>query len=481
MFLRMVYDEKLAAAAYLIGCQRTGEAIVIDPLRDVDRYLQLAAANGLRIVAVAETHIHADFISGGRELAELGTMIYVSDEGDADWKYQWLANKPGGGHYNHRLLMNGDTFRIGQIEFKAIHTPGHTPEHLSFMVTDRGGGADRPMGVATGDFVFVGDLGRPDLLESAAGFAGQAEPSAHRLFQSVRTFMDWPDYLQVWPAHGAGSACGKALGAVPTSTVGYEKMFNPSIRAAVSEPAFVDYILDAQPEPPLYFARMKRDNKRGPKVLGIGRGGVAMPKRLSVDDLQRTDGKATAVIDTRPWTEFRAGHIPGALHLPLNNTFNTDAGSLIHEDEPIVLLVEPARLEEAVRDLLRVGLDHITGWFDSSQFDSFRRAGGRLVPTDEVTVQEARVLLDTRPPFVLDVRRGTEFAQGHIATATNIAHTRLLSRLSELPRDRRILVNCRSGGRSARACSLLQRHGYECTNLAGGMLAWDQAHMAGVR
>lgn len=481
MFLRMVYDEKLAAAAYLIGCQRTGEAIVIDPQRDADRYIRLAAANGLRIVAVAETHIHADFISGGRELAEMGATMYVSDEGDADWKYQWLDNKTGGGKYHYRLLKDGDTFRIGQIEFKAIHTPGHTPEHLSFMVTDRGGGADRPMGVATGDFVFVGDLGRPDLLESAAGFAGQAEPSAHRLFQTVRTFMEWPDYLQIWPAHGAGSACGKALGAVPTSTVGYEKLFNPSIRAATSEREFVDYILDAQPEPPLYFARMKRDNKLGPRVLGIGRGGVAMPKQLGADGLKGLDGKATAIIDTRPWAEFKAGHIPGALHVPLNNSFNTDAGSLIHEDEPIVLVVNAERLEEAVRDLLRVGLDRVIGWFDSSQLESYRRVGGKLVSTDEVTVEAARGLLDTRKPFVLDVRRASEFAQGHIADATNIAHTRLLSRLSEVPRDRKILVNCRSGGRSARACSLLQRHGYDCTNLAGGMLAWDEAHLAVAR
>jgi len=166
MFMRMIYDDKLAEAAYLIGCQRTGEAIVIDPERDVDRYERVAAANGLRIVAVAETHIHADFLSGARELGEQGARLYVSDEGDADWKYHWLDQRSGGGSYDHRLLKDGDTFMVGNIEFKAVHTPGHTPEHLCFMVTDRGGGADRPMGVATGDFVFVGDLGRPDLLES---------------------------------------------------------------------------------------------------------------------------------------------------------------------------------------------------------------------------------------------------------------------------------------------------------------------------
>lgn len=471
MFMRMVYDDKLAEAAYLIGCQRTGEAIVIDPERDVDRYEKLAAANGLKIVAVAETHIHADFVSGGRELAEKGARIYVSDEGDADWKYQWLDKKLGGGKYNHRLLRDGDTFMVGNIEFRAVHTPGHTPEHLCFMVTDRGGGADKPMAVATGDFVFVGDLGRPDLLESAAGFKGKAEPSAHRLYGTVRKFMDWPDYLQVWPAHGAGSACGKALGAVPMSTVGYEKMFNLSILAARSEQNFVDFILDAQPEPPLYFARMKRDNKLGPKVLG----GVPQPRPLSPDELKSIDGKASAIVDTRPWAAFKAGHVAGSLHLPLNNAFNTDAGSLIAENEPIVLITDPGRVDEAVRDLIRVGLDNFAGWFDASQIEAYRAVGGRLVATDEKSVDQSRVLLETGRPFVLDVRRATEFKEGHIAGATNIAHTRLLSRLSEVPRDRHILVNCRSGARSARACSLLQKHGYECTNLAGGMLAWEQA------
>lgn len=473
MFLRMVYDDKLAAAAYLIGCQRSGEAIVIDPERDVDRYEKLAAANGLKIVAVAETHIHADFISGARELAEKGATVYVSDEGDADWKYQWLGAKSDGGRYSHRLLKDGDTFMVGRIEFTVVHTPGHTPEHICFMVTDRGGGADKPMGVATGDFIFVGDLGRPDLLESAAGFTGKADPSAHRLYHTVRAFLSWPDYLQVWPAHGAGSACGKALGAVPQSTVGYEKMFNPSIKAAATEQSFVGFILEGQPEPPLYFARMKRDNKMGPKVLG----GVPALRELAVDDLKKVVAKRAMVIDTRPWAAFKAGHLPGSLHLPLTTTFNTDAGSMIDEADVIHLIVEPARVDEAVRDLIRIGLDRFCGWFDASKLDGFVAAGGRLETTAEVSAGEAGVMLDAAKPFVLDVRRKAEFSEGHIPGATNIAHTRLLSRLGELPKNRHILVNCRSGARSARATSLLQRHGYTVTNLAGGICAWDQARV----
>jgi hydroxyacylglutathione hydrolase len=274
VFMRMIYDEKLAQAAYLIGCQRTGEAVVIDPERDVDRYIDLAKDNGLRIVATAETHIHADFVSGSRELAErVGAKVYVSDEGDADWKYEWLDKKVGGGSYDHQLLKDGDSFKIGNIELKAIHTPGHTPEHIVFLVTDHGANATEPIGMATGDFVFVGDLGRPDLLETAAGHAGAMEPSARRLFSTVKKLGEIPDFVQIWPAHGAGSACGKALGAVPMSTVGYEKRFNPAIQAAATEQGFVDFILTGQPEPPMYFANMKRDNKVGP--AGAGRSAPA--------------------------------------------------------------------------------------------------------------------------------------------------------------------------------------------------------------
>jgi hydroxyacylglutathione hydrolase len=470
MFLRMVYDDKLAQAAYVIGCQRTGEAIVIDPERDIDRYEKLAAANGLRIVATAETHIHADFLSGSREFAEKGATVYVSDEGDSDWKYQWLGSKSSGGAYAHKLLKHGDTFSVGNIDFTVVHTPGHTPEHICFMVTDRGGGADKPIGAVTGDFVFVGDVGRPDLLESAAGIAGKADSSAHRLYGTVREFMKWPDYLQVWPAHGAGSACGKALGAVPQSTVGYEKQFNASIRASESEAGFVSFILAGQPEPPLYFARMKRDNKVGPRVLG----GVPKPRQLTVEELRKVDGKSSAIVDTRPWAAYRAGHVPGALSLPLTNSFNTDAGSMIGEGEAIYLIVEPSRLDEAVRDLIRVGLDNIGGWCDANAIPEFE---GELVQTPEVTVVEARALLDTGAAMVLDARRRAEYDEGHIEGAINIAHTRLLSRLDEVAKNRRVLVHCRSGVRSARACSLLQKHGYDVINVAGGFLAWEKAQM----
>ncbi len=471
MFMRMIYDEKLAQAAYLIGCQRSGEAIVIDPQRDVDRYINLAAQNDLQIIAAAETHIHADFVSGSRELAEqTNARVYLSDEGDEDWKYQWLDKKQAGGSYDHQLLKDGDVFHIGNIKIQAIHTPGHTPEHIVFLITDLGAGADEPIGMASGDFVFVGDLGRPDLLETAAGQAGAMEPSARRLFSTLAKLDQVPDFVQVWPAHGAGSACGKALGAVPTSTIGYEKRFNPAIRAAETEQGFIDFILSGQPEPPMYFATMKRVNKLGPAVLAE----LPRPPRMTIDQLRTVDPMQIAIVDTRPWEAFRAGHVPRSICLPHTNSFNSDAGSYLAETEPIILIIDPTRLEETVRDLIRIGLDNIQGWVDASDLEQFDDASHKLTTTAEVSASEAITMLDSSTLAILDVRRATEFAEGHIPKAINIAHTRIVSRFNEIPSDHRLLVYCLRGGRSAGTCSLLQRHGYQVINLAGGVLAWQE-------
>jgi hydroxyacylglutathione hydrolase len=468
MLFRLIYDDKLAQAAYLIGCQKTGEAVVIDPERDVDRYIRIARAEGLRITAAAETHVHADFLSGSRELAEkVGAKLYVSDEGGPDWKYQWLDKKPGGGTYDHQFLKDGETFRVGNIRIQAVHTPGHTPEHICFLVTDLGGGATEPMGMATGDFVFVGDLGRPDLLETAAGQSGAKAPAARLLWGSARKFLDLPEHLQVWPGHGAGSACGKALGAVPQSTVGYEARFNPALAAArEGEGPFVDFILEGQPEPPLYFARMKKLNKEGPPILGE----LPRPRRLETRELGGLDATKTALLDTRPWGNFREGHLAGSISAPLNRTFPTITGSYVTEEEPIVLIIEEDRLEEAVRDLVRIGLDRVEGYATPEAL-----AGAQLIAVKEVRASELAGKSLPDGAVWLDVRRLTEYDSGHVPGSINIAHTRLLERLGELPRDKRVYVSCRSGSRSARAVSLLHRHGFDAVNVAGGFLEWEQS------
>ncbi len=455
MFFRQVFEPKLAQYAYLIGCQRTGEAIVIDPQRDIDRYLKIAAEEGLRLVAATETHIHADFLSGVRELAKSARVrAYLSDEGGPDWSYAWAAD----GRDDVRLLKDGDTFSIGNIDLKAVHTPGHTPEHMSFMVTDRGAGADEPMGLASGDFVFVADLGRPDLLESAAGTVGAMEPSARTLYQSVQKFLELPDYLQVWPGHGAGSACGKALGAVPDSTVGYERRFNVSIAAAKDgEDAFVEAILEGQPEPPLYFARMKRDNKTGPAILGP----LPEPKKIDAEALERLAGSSDSVVlDTRTnRRDFMASHLRGSIYAPLDKTLPTIAGSYVEAGTQIYLIVQADQVEDAVRDLVRIGLDQIAGYAEPKTLVGL--SADALTSTEVVDFERAAALAEQPGALILDVRRRTEFDAGHLRGAQNIAHTRLLARAEEIEPGKRLLVHCLSGARASSASSLLERLGHE--------------------
>lgn len=465
MYFKQIFEPNLAQYAYLIGCQRTGEALVIDPMRDVDRYVELAQAEGLRIVAVAETHIHADYLSGAREFADrFGVRLYLSDEGDEDWKYRWAVS----GAYDFVPVLHGDTFNVGNIGFTVVHTPGHTPEHICFLVTDHGGGADAPMGIASGDFVFVGDLGRPDLLETAAGQAGARTPAAKALYRSVQQFLELPEYLQLWPGHGAGSACGKALGAVPESTVGYEKRFNGSIQAALrGEDAFVEAILDGQPEPPLYFARMKRDNKNGPPLLGA----LPQPARLDAAAVQEHVGNLrVALLDVRAdRSAFMRSHVPGSLYAPLDNAFPTVAGSYIFPEETIILLVEDeAQVPEAVLNLIRIGLDRVEGYALLADLE------GRIemTATREINTADLEDWRHRPGMAVLDVRRSAEFESRHIEGATNIAHTRLRAHLDTLPTTPTWLVHCRSGRRSAVATAMLERHGYQAVYVDGLFTEW---------
>ena len=386
MLFRQIFDPKLAQYAYLIGCQQTKEALIIDPERDIDQYVELAEKEGLTIVAIAETHIHADFLSGGREFAErFGVTLYLSDEGDENWKYEWVKQKKQDGtDYDYVLLKDGDSFTLGGIEIKAVHTPGHTPEHMSYLVYDRGAGATTPIGIATGDFVFVGDLGRPDLLEQAAGMHGVQEPSARQLFGSLPRFTDLQDYLQVWPAHGAGSTCGKALGAVPTTTVGYEKLYNASLGAASGgEDAFVHAILSGQPEPQMYFARMKRDNKLGAPVLGA----LPQPRKLTASELKvMAEREDVLIVDTRlDRSSFMLKHIPGSLYAPINKTFNTVVGSLlVDETTPLVLIAEGDQVEEAVRDLVRIGYDNPIAYAETETLQRYFAEGGAGMSIREI-------------------------------------------------------------------------------------------------
>ena len=467
MLLKYFYDPKLAHASYMVGCQRAKTAVVVDPGRDVEQYIEMATREGLKLVAVAETHIHADYVSGARELADrVGAKLHVSDEGPAEWKYLYLDA------YDSQLLHDGDHFMIGNIRFDVLHTPGHTPESISFVLTDQGGGANKPMGIFTGDFVFVGSIGRPDLLEEAAGIANTAEPGARDLFKSAERFKKLPDYLQVWPAHGAGSACGKGLGAIPSSTVGYEKLFNPSLQFT-DEEAFVQYILADQPEAPKYFAVMKRVNKEGPIVLGAGH----HHKMLDVSGLDAAI-KSGTVIDLTPSPEFAKGHVAGTINIPIG-MLSAWAGWLVDYDRPTYLICEPNQLEEAARLLHKIGVEQIAGGFDTK---AVKASGKATEVYASSTPAEIAKLIEAGFVKVIDVRSNDEWNEGHLPQADHRFLGRLPRYLSELPRDTKLIVHCQSGVRSAIAMSVLQAAGFtNLVNMTGGYMAWQAAGLAGLK
>lgn len=465
MFLRQITDSSLAQNAYLIGCQRTGEAIIVDPERDVDRYLKIAADNDLKITAVADTHIHADYLSGARELMEHhGVTAYLSAEGGPDWQFEWAKENP-----KARFLHEGDVFKVGNIELKAMLSAGHTPEHMSFLVTDLGGGASEPIALLSGDFIFVGDVGRPDLLESAAGQAGNMEPSARTLYQSLRETSALSEHLQILPAHGAGSACGKALGAVPTSVLGYERLHNGALREALegSEDDFVKEILSGQPEPPRYFARMKRDNKIGPALLPEGK--LPNPRRLEACEVAElaSSGKYTFLDLRTSRLEFMKQHLIGSLFAPMpGGKLPIVAGSYLDEDAAIILLVNSEHeVEEAVRQLIRIGLDKVEAWLPATEALTI---SGITSSQEAITTADLAPALATHPKsIVLDVRGAGEFAESHVEGAKNIAYTRLAARLSEVPSDKRIYVHCGSGLRASFAVSYLANQDREVVYVDG--------------
>jgi hydroxyacylglutathione hydrolase len=466
MLLKRFYDDKLAQASYLLGCQATGEALVVDANRDVAQYVAAARAEGLRITHVTETHIHADFVSGSRELAQrTGARLLLSAEGGEGWRYTF-AEEAGA-----VLLHDGDAFMVGNVRVAALHTPGHTPEHLSFLVTDTPA-TDQPMGVFTGDFVFVGDVGRPDLLERAAGYQGTMEAGARTLFRALQEFKALPAYLQLWPGHGAGSACGKALGAVPASTLGYERIANWGLRVE-DEDEFVRMVLAGQPEPPRYFAEMKRINKEGPRLLGD----AERPARLPGARLAEVVEQGALVVDTRPAAVFAAGHVPGTLNLPLDKSFTTWAGWLVPYDRDFYLIVGDERQAgEAVRDLAMIGLDRVVGTFGDDAVPAWSAAGRELATIPQISATELAAALASGEATVLDVRARTEWEAGHLPGVPNVPVGHLTDHLSELERHRPLVLQCQGGGRSAIAASLLRGRGFtNVVNLVGGFGAWQAA------
>lgn len=465
MLLERIYDEDLAQAGYFIGCQATGEAIVIDARRDINDYLTLAAKHGMQIVAVTETHIHADYLSGTRELAQAtGAKISVSGEGGEDWQYGFEAER----------LYDGDEIHIGNLRIEARHTPGHTPEHLAFLVTD-GAFSDQPGYLMSGDFVFSGDLGRPDLLDEAAGGVDTRFAGAKQLYASLRDFfLQLPDHVQVYPGHGSGSACGRALGAVPSTTVGYERLFAwwSQYLAAEDEQGFIDELLEGQPDAHAYFGRMKRQNKEGPEVLGE----LAPVAELKQVDASKLIAAGSAVlVDTRHHSLVHSGTVNGSLNIPGPDKAATYGSWVVdpERDSSALILFAPSQeAAQATRDhLLRVGIDNVIGYIT--------RLDGLAIATPPVVPAESLPDLDS--VLLLDLRNKTEHAAGHIPGSKQLSSGRVLWHLDQLPREGTIVTYCQSGVRNSVAASAMRRAGYDVVELEGsynGWTAWQQDRAA---
>lgn len=455
MYFERIYEKGLAQASFLIGCQMTGEAIVIDPKRDVDTYIALADQNKLKITKVAETHIHADFLSGSRELCALtGAELLLSDEGGADWQYE----------FPHTGLKHGDIIHVGNLELSVLHTPGHTPESISFLLVDKPATTE-PVIVLSGDFVFVGDVGRPDLLEKAAGVQGTMEVGAEEMYESLQAFKALGDFIQVWPGHGAGSSCGKSLGAVASSTIGYEKIRNWALNAS-DKGMFKEQLLDGQPDPPTYFAEMKRLNKVDrPLLLN-----VPQPARLSSTEFFEYAKDANVqVVDTRNKLAFAAAHYPSTLNIQLNNTFSTWCGWMLSYEQPIVLIVEEKDVEQAVRKLMRIGLDNVVGVISFDEIEAESSAVTSVISIDEMQA----ISDDPADYIILDVRNRSEFTAGHIAHAAHYFVGHLRQQIASFPDNRPLVVYCQSGDRAAIASSFLQQHGFTDLRVYfGGMAEW---------
>ena len=454
MFFQHVYDKSLAQGSYFIGCQKKGVAIVIDAKRDVDTYLEIAKQNNMKITHVTETHIHADFLSGTRELAAItGAEMFLSDEGGEGWLYE----------FNHTGLKDGSLITVGNLTLEVIYTPGHTPESISFLLTDKPASPE-PVMIFTGDFVFVGDIGRPDLLEKAAGIAGTKEAGAIQMFDSIQKFDALPDYLQVWPGHGAGSACGKELGAVPSTTVGYEKIRNWALQHENDQEGFVKYLLEDQPEPPKYFAMMKHLNKVDRPLV------TSVPKveKLTGEEVKTAMSHGVKLIDARNKVDFAAGFIPDSINIQGNNAFATWMGWFIDYQESFMVVASDDQIEDLTRKLMRIGLDNVLGYISD-----VNSVGVELQKADIIGIDEFKTYLNRDDIQVIDLRNSAEYKAGHIEGVPQVFIGTLPQNLDKISKEKPLVVHCQSGDRATIGYSLLKKFGFKnVKNFSGSMNEW---------
>lgn len=452
MYVQQFYVEDLGCASYLIGSETQGTAVVVDPERDVRPYLEAAHSLGLKITHIIETHLHADHVSGNIELAiHSGAEIYIHSAAQAQ--------------FPHRPLNDGDVLELGEVRLAVRHTPGHTPESVTLLVSDTQRAAE-PWMALTGDLLFVGDVGRPDLVgpEVARGLAGE-------LYDSLfGTILQLDDSLMVYPGHGGGSLCGRAIASVRSSTLGFERRFNPAL--SVNERGeFIEYMTNNLPEQPGNHRRIKAMNRRGAHPLG-----EILPRPLALSDAITHFQSGAALLDTRPVEEYMLMHVPGSVNLAANEQMSNRAGFVLPPEVSIVLLLnEAADYERVVYSLARVGYDHIAGYLVDG-LQSWQAAGLPVTSgavEDLTTAELVEMLKNGTAPAVVDVREPWEYAQGHIPGARLFPLGQLSERLAELDPQQPVVVVCQTGSRSQTGAAFLRQKGFvKVYNLSQGTLGW---------
>ena len=460
MILKQYYLGCLAHASYLVADEETHTAVVVDPQRDIEQYLEDARQQGLEIRYVFLTHFHADFVAGHLELRDrVGAGIYLGARAEAEYAFT--------------PMNDGDALELGKVRLKVLETPGHTPEAISILVYDLAKDERSPHAVLTGDTLFIGDVGRPDLMASVGSTASEL---ASMLYDSLRgKLLTLPDETLVYPAHGAGSMCGKNLSSDTVSTIGVQRRYNYALQP-MSKEEFVALVTADQPEPPDYFAYDAMLNRRERPTLDEALLHELTP--LSLDQVLELQSRGAQVVDTRAPQDFAGAHLAGSINIGLIGTYATWAGTLLDRQKPIVVIAEPGREKEAALRLGRIGFDIVAGYLNGGMHALDSRPD-RVMRLERVTAATlAEQLASAPPPLVLDVRREVEWREKRIEGSLNIPLNHLEERIHVLPHDRRIVVHCQTGYRSSIAASILQQHGItDVADLVGGIAAWEAAKL----
>jgi hydroxyacylglutathione hydrolase len=462
VILEQFYLGCLAHASYLIGDARTGTAAVVDPQRDVDQYVASAAAHGLTIAHVLLTHFHADFIAGHLELRDrTGAAIYLGAAAKAEYRFTPLAD--------------GDVVEFGDVRLQALETPGHTPESISIKVYDLAHDGERPHAVLTGDTLFVGDVGRPDLRVALGWSAGDL---GALLYDSLRNkLLTLPDSSLVYPAHGAGSLCGKAISKETVSTIGEQRRVNYALQP-MGKPEFIALVTADQPDAPAYFTYDAVLNSRERPTLDQMLARDLQP--LTIERVLALQAEGAQILDTREAVEFAAAHVAGSVNVGLGGQYATWAGTVLSPDRPIVVIADPGREQESAVRLGRIGFDRIAGYLEGGMASLASRSDvTRSTERVSAPLAAERLAGTGGPvPVAIDVRGPGERARAHVAGSVSLPLNHLAEHLGDIPRDRPLLVYCAGGYRSSIAASLLQRDGFtNVAEIAGGITAWEAAHL----